>query len=230
MSEKTAKVGAATPLVLAIGRGRAFAGAHGLLSELGFAMPDSDAGRAAGYDIGQGVHLQVLRNWDVPVYVSEGAADLGIVGNDILAEDPSWDLYRPVDLGISRCRLVLAAPVGRPLPERPRIATRHTRSTGQWFLKQGRSLHLIPLLGSLESAPERGLADGICDLVETGRSLRENRLEEVVTLMSVSARLVVNKASARSRMHEVDSLVRRFAAAAESRTDKSAPITAEIQN
>lgn len=202
------------PLLLAIGQGRALQSALPLLRAIGLNVPDEMDGRALEYPLGP-VTLQLLRNWDVPVYVSEGAADLGIVGNDILAEHAERDLYAPLDLGINCCRLSIAAPKDISLPDRPRIATRHIRVTRQWFQSQGRSVHLIPLLGSLEHAPHSGLADGICDLVQTGRSLRENRLEEIAPVMQVSARLVVNKTSARSRMAEIDNLVEKMAQSAE---------------
>ena len=203
------------PLILAIGRGRALDGAKPMLKRMGFALPEPCPGRALSYDIDEGLSMQVLRNWDVPVYVSEGAADVGIVGNDILAEHPEMDLYAPVDLCFSQCRLAIATPEGSALPARPRIATRHLHSTREWFQGRGHSLHLIHLYGSLESAPARGLADGICDLVATGRSLQENNLGEVATLMQVSARLIVNKAAARSRMVDIDRLVQRFSDAVE---------------
>lgn len=200
----------AVDLVLAIGRGRALAAATPLLSKIGLKVPEADGGRVLGHDIGQGIRLQILRNWDVPVYVCEGAADIGIVGNDVLAEHPNLDVYAPLDLGISRCRLAIAAAAGQVLPLRPRIATRHGVSTRKWFQEQGRSLHLLHLYGSLEVAPARGLVDGICDLVQTGRSLRAHQLEEVATVMEVSARLIINKASARLRMKSVNHLVQQF--------------------
>ncbi|MGI9345476.1 MAG: ATP phosphoribosyltransferase [Gammaproteobacteria bacterium] len=198
-------------ITLAIGRGRALDNASPMLEKLGFKIPKTSSTRALGFDIGQGVSLQVQRNWDVPTYVHEGAADLGIVGNDIIAEQPDIQVYMPLDLRISVCKLCIAAPAGTQLPEYPRIATRHTVATKRWFQAQGQSMQVIPLQGSLESAPALGLADGICDLVETGRSLKENNLELIHTILSVSARLIINKASARWRMRAIDRLIQRFA-------------------
>lgn len=206
---------AARPLTLAVGQGRVLQSTLPLLRAIDLPVPDEPNSRSLEYPLGP-ISLQMLRNWDVPVYVSEGAADLGIVGNDILGEWPERSLYSPVDLGINRCRLAIAAPEGASLPERPRIATRHTHATRRWYQSRGNSVHLIPLQGSLEYAPHSGLADGICDLVQTGSSLRENHLVEVATVLEVSARLILNKTSARVRMTEIDELVGRLVDGAKS--------------
>lgn len=142
------------------------------------------------------IQFLILRASDVPTYVEYGAADLGIVGKDILEEYGADGLFEPLDLKIARCWLMTAAKVGEPWPScRLRIATKYPNITRRYFASQGVQAEIIKLYGSMELAPLVGLADGIVDLVETGKTLKANGLEPRELIMEVSSRLVVNPAA-----------------------------------
>ncbi len=145
-----------------------------------------------------GHRVLIVRPSDVPVYVEYGAADLGVVGKDVLLEQ-SPDVYEPVDLGLGICRLVVAKPNGQSptqrLSSKIRVATKYPNITERYFNQQGLPVELIKLYGSIELAPLVGLADRIVDLVETGATLKANHLVEEEVIASSSARLIVNRAS-----------------------------------
>lgn len=154
------------------------------------------------------VKLLVLRGTDVPTYVRHGAADLGVVGKDILLEEGAEGLYEPLDLGIARCRLMTAAPAGwEPGSRRVRVATKFTNVARRFFAGKGMNADLIKLYGAMELAPMMGLADVIVDIVDTGNTLRANGLEPLDLIAEVSTRLVVNKASMRSQHRAIEALL-----------------------
>lgn len=142
------------------------------------------------------VNLVVIRATDVPTYVAFGAADLGVSGKDVLMEYGGQGLYEPLDLNISKCRLMTAGRVGEPEPTgRLRVATKFVEITKRYYADQGRQVDIIKLYGAMELAPILGLADRIVDIVDTGRTLKANGLEPLELITSVSARLVVCKSS-----------------------------------
>jgi ATP phosphoribosyltransferase len=154
------------------------------------------------------VRLLVLRGTDVPTYVRHGAADLGVVGKDVLLEEGAEGLYEPLDLGIARCRLMTAAPSGwQPGSGRVRVATKFTNVARRFFASRGMNADFIKLYGAMELAPVMGLADVIVDIVDTGNTLRANGLEPLDTIADISTRLVVNKASMRSRHQAIESVI-----------------------
>jgi ATP phosphoribosyltransferase len=164
------------------------------------------------------VRLVVIRATDVPTYVAYGAADLGIVGKDVLMEYDGdgleEGLYEPLDLKIARCRLCVAGlDDGPPKHPRLRVATKYVQTTRRHFASKGMQVEIIKLYGSMELAPLVGLADRIVDLVDTGNTLRENGLRELETIAEISSRLVVNKAAMKMRAAEIKDLVKRVAAA-----------------
>jgi ATP phosphoribosyltransferase len=163
----------------------------------------------------QGFSFMVVRPSDVPIYVEHGVADLGIVGRDMLREERR-DVYEPMSLGFGRCRLVVAGPPeikneNLHLRHRLRVATKYPRLTRQHFLKQGISAEVVSLSGSVELAPQVGLADLIVDVVDTGRTLRENNLVEIDEIMTSEACLIVNRASHKLRLKEINQLMKRIA-------------------
>lgn len=171
-----------------------------------------------------GLRFLMLKPDDVPTYVEHGAADLGIVGRDVLRERES-DLLVPLDLGIGRCRMVVAAPAiaaqaadqvrGTTADvDMPRVATKYPRTAAAWFASRRVQAEIITLSGSVELAPLVGLADCIVDLVETGETLRQNGLEIVAEIQSVSTVLAVNRAAYKLRRSEIGALVERLATAA----------------
>jgi ATP phosphoribosyltransferase len=185
-------------LTLALSKGRLLEDSTPLLARLGLA-PE------AGLDDRQlrlpsrdpQVQLLIIRPADVPTYVEYGAADLGIVGKDVLMEHGGEALYEPLDLQLAKCRLAVAAPAKvRPASARRlRVATKYPEITRRHFAATGRQVEIIKLYGSMELAPLVGLSDCIVDLVNTGNTLRANGLKEIETIADISARLVVNKAA-----------------------------------
>ncbi|NQY73319.1 MAG: ATP phosphoribosyltransferase [Candidatus Margulisbacteria bacterium] len=143
------------------------------------------------------VRLLQVRPWDVPVYVQGGAADLGIVGKDVLLEkDPP--IAELLDLKFGRCDLVLAGMEQiepNQLAQNLTVATKYPRSTVNYFQDRGLKIELINLYGAIELAPMTGLADVICDLTATGKTLKENNLKIIDTIFRSSARLVANPVS-----------------------------------
>jgi ATP phosphoribosyltransferase len=143
-----------------------------------------------------------VRAADVPTYVEYGGADFGIVGKDTLLEYDGDGFYEPIDLGIARCRLVVAGRPGTSLtPPRLRVATKYAAITRQFFAERGVQTEIIKLYGSMELAPLVGLADCIVDLVDTGNTLKANGLVELAPMCAISARVIVNKASLKTK-HE----------------------------
>ena len=142
-----------------------------------------------------GLRFISIRAGDVASYVEHGAAAVGIVGLDVLRESPC-DLYEPLDLGIGRCRVIVARPRNaRPLPRgvAPRVATKYVTLATNHFAKKGIPAEVIPLHGSIEVAPSLGLADAIVDITETGETLKANGLVIEEEVLAVTARLVVNR-------------------------------------
>jgi ATP phosphoribosyltransferase len=180
--------------------------------DLGTTLGDT---RRLTHDSG-GLRVLVVRSQDVPTYVEHGAADLGIAGRDVLEEERP-DLYEPLDLGLGACRMVVAERGDRPVDERGlvhvRVATKYPEVTRRWLQGRGLYAEVIKLYGSVELAPLVGLGDRIVDLVSTGETLRQNGLVEVDTIMHVTSRLVVNKASLKLRGPEIDALIRKVAEA-----------------
>jgi ATP phosphoribosyltransferase len=143
----------------------------------------------------EGLRFISIRAADVASYVEHGAADVGVAGLDLLREEPR-DLYEPLDLGIGRCRVVVARPrAAKPLPKgvAPRVATKYVSLAAAHFARKGVPAEIIPLHGSIEVAPSLGLADLIVDITETGETLAANGLVVQETVLEVSARLVVNR-------------------------------------
>jgi len=167
-----------------------------------------------------GVSLVILRATDVPTYVQYGAADLGVAGKDVLLEHGTEGLYQPLDLGIGRCRLVVATrrdyDWARSVQRgaRIRVATKYVRTAREHFAAKGMHVDLIKLYGSMELAPLAGLADAIVDLVSTGRTLQANDLVAVEEIMPISARLIVNPGALKLKRDLAKPLIDALAAAA----------------
>jgi len=145
------------------------------------------------------LRIVVVRSVDVPTYVEFGAADIGVVGKDVLLEATTADIYEVLDLGIARCRLCVAEPRDRvdlgSAGRRVRVATKYPETARRHFASRGIQANVIKLYGAMELAPLSGLADQIVDLVDTGSTLKANNLVETETIMSISTRLITNKAS-----------------------------------
>ena len=154
-----------------------------------------------------GVRYFWVKPSDVAIYVARGAADIGVAGKDILLEYRP-DVYELMDLGIGKCRMAVAAPEGyQDDPARTlRVATKFARIARDYYTGMGRDIDIIHLNGSIEIAPILGLSDVIVDIVETGTTLRENRLEVRETIVPISARLIANKSGFKFKRAAVEKL------------------------
>jgi ATP phosphoribosyltransferase len=208
-------------LSLALPRGTLFAGTLDLLDAIGTDTADLRGdSRALVFDAAD-LRLVTMRPSDVPTYVEAGAADLGITGKDVLAEQADRAVYELLDLGYGACRMVLAARRGDGALEEAerrlgamRIATKYPRTAERHFERTGRQAEVIEVKGSVELAPLVGLADGIVDLVDSGRTLAENELEVREEIATCTARLVANRVAHKLRAVEIDALVERLREAA----------------
>jgi ATP phosphoribosyltransferase len=205
------------PLRLAVPLGALLEGTIDLLEGIGVAAGDARGGsRSLVFDAGELV-LVTMRPSDVPTYVEAGAVQLGITGKDVLTEQHDRVVYELADLRYGTCRMVLAGRRGDPsLGESERrlgamrVATKYPRTVTEHFERTGRRAEVIEVKGSVELAPLVGLADGIVDLVDTGRTLAENDLEVREEILSSSARLVANRVAHKLRAAEIDALVERL--------------------
>ena len=189
--------------------------------------PTVELFRRAGVDVGEvlepsrklifhcdsGIDVMVVRGGDVPTYVANGAADLGVCGRDVV-EESGLDLYTPVDLGIGPCRLVVAGPAAaaqKPAPEHLRIATKYPRLARRYVQDRGLPAHVLKLSGAIELAPLVGLSDRIVDLVETGSTLKQNGLVELETIMHITSLLVASPAGLKLLGQPVRDIIDRLA-------------------
>lgn len=203
-------------LTIALTKGRILKETLPLLAAAGIApLDDVASSRKLVFETTHaGVRLVIIRGTDVPTYVRHGAADMGVVGKDILLEHGAEGLYEPLDLGIARCRLMTAGPVGwRSTGARIRVATKFVNITRRYFARQGVHADVIKLYGAMELAPIMNLADLIVDIVDTGNTLRANGMEPLEEIASISSRLVVNKAAMRSRCALIQGVISDLAAA-----------------
>lgn len=229
MSLVAASVDPERPLILALPKGRTLGPVAALLARAGVEGGGANAdGRpladALGDDsralvrkakfAGRPIDVLLLKPDDVPTYVEYGTADLGVCGRDVLAER-EVDVYQPVDLGIGRCRLVVAgraapsAPAAHALAagRMPRVATKYPRTAADHFARRGVQVEVVNVQSSVELAPLTGLADLIVDLVETGATLAQNGLEIREEIAPVSSVLVANRASYKLRADAIGPLV-----------------------
>jgi ATP phosphoribosyltransferase len=209
-------------ITIALSKGRIFEETLPLLAGAGITVSD-DPEVSRKLILGtnrSGVRLLIVRATDVPTYVQHGAADLGVTGKDVLDEHGGGGLYQPLDLGIARCRMMVAVAEGFDYRAavrqgaRLRVATKYVLTAREHFAAKGVHVDIIKLYGSMELAPLTGLADAIVDLVSTGNTLRANRLMAVEDIGEVSARLVVNQAALKLKRAALRPLLESFARAA----------------
>jgi len=198
-------------LTIALSKGRVFDETLPLLAAAGIApAEDPETSRKLIIDSNRpDVRFIIVRASDVPTYVQRGAADLGVSGKDVLLEHGGEGLYQPVDLGIGRCRMVVAAKTSFDYEgalkrgARLSVATKYVMTAREHFAAKGMHVDLIKLYGSMELAPLVGLADAIVDLVSSGKTLKANGLVAVEEIMAISARLIVNPAALKLKRDSV---------------------------
>lgn len=206
-------------ITFALSKGRILDDTRPLLSAAGIELADDpDTSRKLILATSRpDVRIVIVRASDVPTYVRQGGADLGISGKDVLMEADTEGLYEPLDLGIAACRLAVAVPETTDYAalirrgRRVRVATKYVQTARAHFGLKGVHVDLIKLYGSMELAPLVGMADAIVDIVSTGGTLRANRLREVEVIAPITARLIVNQAALKTKRDAILPIIDSFA-------------------
>ena len=210
-----------TQITIALTKGRILKETLPLLKEIGLEpVDDVFTSRKLLFPTNQeNIRILILRGSDVPTYVQFGKADIGIAGKDGLLEHQGDGYYEPLDLGIARCKLMTAAPVGyQPADGKLRVATKYTKVAREYYAQQGRQIDLIKLYGAMELAPIMDLADEIVDIVDTGNTLKANGLESREMITEISSRVIVNKSSMKTKFPEIKDILSALEAAASSKS------------
>lgn len=206
-------------LNVALPKGRLGDKVYDLLAGVGYGCPENyaDSRKLVVENRKAGIRYFLVKPSDVAIYVEHGAADIGIVGKDILAESGA-DVYELLDTGLGRCRMCVAGPKNfqDDLSRSLRVATKFVSIAKAYYAAQGRDIDIIKLNGSIELAPILGLSDVIVDIVETGTTLRENDLKVLTEFMPISARFIANKASYQFKHQEIAALLKKLAEVTES--------------
>jgi ATP phosphoribosyltransferase len=201
-------------VTIAIPKGRILQESVALFSKIGIYCEEllSDTRKLIFENRSQRMRYMIVRATDVPTYVEYGCADLGIVGKDTLLEQEK-DLYEPLDLRFGYCRMVVAEPAELSRNDDPagwtsiRIATKYPNFTERYFTRKGVQVEIIKLYGSIELAPLVGLSERIVDLVSTGETLKQNGLVEVETIAEITTRLIVNRASLKTKHKRITEII-----------------------
>ena len=196
-------------LLLALPKGRLLNEVKGLLEKVGIEFDDKS--RKLIINTSKDfIKVAILRTWDIPKFVNYGAADIGVVGKDILFESNlENNHYELEDLGIGQCRMSLASLENKiPSQKKIRVASKYPEYTKKYFLENSKDIEILILKGAIEIAPVLGLADCIVDLVQTGQTLKENGLKELEKISDITSRLIVNKSSFKSKYKEINEILR----------------------
>jgi ATP phosphoribosyltransferase len=194
-------------LTIALSKGRILEQSLPLLKKAGlFVAPDELQSRKLILDTNiKNIKVIILRASDVPVFVQHGAADIGIAGKDVLLEHGSSGVFELLDLGISKCRLMVASNEKQDLNLNSlKVATKYVNSTKEFFHAKGKQVEIIKLSGAMELAPIVGLSDCIVDLVDTGDTLKANNLVARELVRNISSRLIINSASFNTKHKEIN--------------------------
>ncbi|MGH8677354.1 MAG: ATP phosphoribosyltransferase [Burkholderiales bacterium] len=211
----------AAAITLALSKGRIYDETVPLLDAVGVrALENPETSRKLVIGTNRpDLKIIIVRASDVPTYVQYGAADLGIAGKDLLLEHGGDGLYQPLDLGIARCRMMVAVlnefdyDTAVRQGARLRVATKYVKTAREHFAAKGVHVNLIKLYGSMELAPHAGLADAIVDLVSSGNTLKANNLKAVEEIMPISARLLVNQAALKLKRTRIQPILDAFSLA-----------------
>lgn len=201
-------------ITIAVSKGRIYDEAIPLLAKLGIVPKDDpNKSRKLILETNQpNIKIIVIRATDVPTYVERGAADMGIAGKDVLLEYSGDGLYEPLDLGIAKCRMMLAGlKDAKPVTDRPRVVTKYINITRNYFADRGQQVEIIKLYGSMELGPVLSLSDWIVDLVDTGNTLKANGLVTLEHITDISSRLIVNKAAMKTKNTVIKPLISQLA-------------------
>ena len=193
-------------LTIALSKGRILDQTLPLLEKAGISVPKSELeSRKLILDTNlSDVKVIVIRASDVPVFVQHGAADIGIAGKDVLLEHGANGIFELLDLGISKCRLMVASKKDQDLNKSTlKVATKYVKSAKEYFYRQGKQVEVIKLYGAMELAPIVGLSDCIVDLVDTGGTLKANNLVPIELIQEISSRLIVNSAAFNTKHKDI---------------------------
>ncbi len=200
-------------LTIALSKGRILDQTLPLLEKAGISISKSELeSRKLILDTNlSDVKVIVIRASDVPVFVQHGAADFGIAGKDVLLEHGANGIFELLDLGISKCRLMVASKKDQDLNKSTlKIATKYVKSAKEYFYKQGKQVEVIKLYGAMELAPIVGLSDCIVDLVDTGNTLKANNLVPLELIQEISSRLIVNSAAFNTKHEEINQWIQKI--------------------
>ena len=200
-------------LTIALSKGRILDQTLPLLEKAGISIPKSEVeSRKLILDTNlNDIKVIVIRASDVPVFVQHGAADFGIAGKDVLLEHGANGIFELLDLGISKCRLMVASKKGQDLNKSTlKVATKYVKSAKEYFYKQGKQVEVIKLYGAMELAPIVGLSDCIVDLVDTGNTLKANNLVPLELIQEISSRLIVNSAAFNTKHREINGWIQKI--------------------
>jgi len=200
-------------LTIALSKGRILDQTLPLLEKAGISISKSELeSRKLILDTNlNDVKVIVIRASDVPVFVQHGAADFGIAGKDVLLEHGANGIFELLDLGISKCRLMVASKKGQDLNKSTlKVATKYVKSAKEYFYKQGKQVEVIKLYGAMELAPIVGLSDCIVDLVDTGNTLKANNLVPLELIQEISSRLIVNSAAFNTKHKDINQWIQKI--------------------
>ena len=200
-------------LTIALSKGRILDQTLPLLEKAGLSIPKSELeSRKLILDTNlSDVKVIVIRASDVPVFVQHGAADFGIAGKDVLLEHGANGIFELLDLGISKCRLMVASKKDQDLNKSTlKVATKYVKSAKEYFYKQGKQVEVIKLYGAMELAPIVGLSDCIVDLVDTGNTLKANNLIALELIQEISSRLIVNSAAFNTKHKAINQWIQKI--------------------
>ena len=200
-------------LTIALSKGRILDQTLPLLEKAGISIAKSELeSRKLILDTNlSDVKVIVIRASDVPVFVQHGAADFGITGKDVLIEHGANGIFELLDLGISKCRLMVASKKDQDLNKSTlKVATKYVKSAKEYFYKQGKQVEVIKLYGAMELAPIVGLSDCIVDLVDTGNTLKANNLVPLELIQEISSRLIVNSAAFNTKHKEINQWIQKI--------------------
>ena len=200
-------------LTIALSKGRILDQTLPLLEKAGISIAKSELeSRKLILDTNlSDVKVIVIRASDVPVFVQHGAADIGIAGKDVLLEHGANGIFELLDLGISKCRLMVASKKGQNLNKSTlKVATKYVKSAKEYFYRQGKQVEVIKLYGAMELAPIVGLSDCIVDLVDTGNTLKANNLVPLELIQEISSRLIVNSAAFNTKHKDINQWIQKI--------------------
>lgn len=213
-------------LTIALPKGKLFSISADLFAEIGYTAEglEEKSRKLIITNEEKKIKFIISKTADVPTYVEYGAADIGIIGKDVLVESGK-DVYELLDMGFGKCHLMMAVPKDKKRKSlkdyaHTRVATKFPHIAEQFFSRKGMQMEYIKLNGSIELGPIVGLSESIVDIVETGTTLRENNLEEIVSIMDATARLIANRVSFRLKFERINKMVEDLRYVLERRANK----------